>query len=110
MCISKRISYIREMQRTKTQVLHEIYSNVKRVFQKKKTFLFIFHKCVTFGYPKVHRPTYLIVISTDDLAPRRPQIRIWYGILKCINQLTAIDRNMLARIWRQQCILFCCHL
>ena len=36
MCISKGISYIREMQRTYTQVLHEIYSNVKRVFQKKK--------------------------------------------------------------------------
>ena len=36
MCISNGISYIREMQRTYTQVLHEIYSNVKRVFKKKK--------------------------------------------------------------------------
>ena len=42
MCISKRISYIREMQRTKTQVLHEIYSNVKRVFKKKKPFYLFF--------------------------------------------------------------------
>ena len=67
-------------------------------------FRFTSYKYVTFGYPKVHRPTYLIVISTDDLAPNRPQIRIWYGILTWINQLTAIDLNMLAWICRQQCI------
>ena len=100
MCISKGISYIRQMQRTYTKVLHEIYSNVTRVFQ-----IFTSYKSVTFGYPKVHRPTYLIVISTDDLAPNRPQIWVWYGILTWINQFTAIDLNMLARIWRQQCIL-----
>ena len=69
-------------------------------------FRFTSYKYVTFGYPKVHRPTYLIVISTDDLVPNWPQIRIWYGILTWINQLTAIDLNMFARINRQQCILF----
>ena len=69
-------------------------------------FRFTSYKYVTFGYPKVHRPTYLIVISTDDLVPNWPQIRIWYGILTWINQLTAIDLNMFARIYRQQCILF----
>ena len=37
-------------------------------------FRFTSYKYVTFGYPKVHRPTYLIVISIDDLAPNRPQI------------------------------------
>ena len=31
---------------------------------------------------------------------------VWYGILTKINQPTAIDLNMLARTWRQQCILF----
>ena len=67
-------------------------------------FRFTSYKYVTFGYPKVHRPTYLIVIFIDDLAPNRPQIRIWYGIFTLINQLTAIDLNMLARICRQQCI------
>ena len=69
-------------------------------------FRFTAHKYITFGYPKVHRSTYLIVISIDDLAPNRPQIRIWYGILTWINQFAAIDLNMLARICRQQCILF----
>ena len=39
------------------------------------------YKHVTFGYPKVHLTTYLIVISTADHAPNTPQIRIWYGIL-----------------------------
>ena len=37
------------------------------------------------------------MISTDDLAPNRPQIRIWYGILTWINQLTAIDLNVLVK-------------
>ena len=69
-------------------------------------FRFTSYKYVTFGYPKVHWPSYLIVISIDDLAPNRLQIRIWYGILTLINQLTAIDLNMLARICRQQCIFF----
>ena len=69
-------------------------------------FRFTSYKYVTFGYPKVHRPTYLIVISTNDLVPNWPQIRIWYGILTWINQLTAIDLNMFARIYHQQCILF----
>ena len=44
-------------------------------------FRFTSYKYVTFGYPKVHRPTYLIVISTDDLAPNRRQIlirKVWY--------------------------------
>ena len=75
------------------------------VFFFQNNFRFTSYKYVTFGYPKVHRPTYLIVISFDDLAPNRPKIRIWYGILSWINQLTAIDLNMLARICRQQCIL-----
>ena len=117
MCISKGISCrpIRQMQRTYTKVLHEIHPNVTKVFERFSLFFFLFffssnfrftsYKYVTFGYPKVHRPTYLIVISIDDLAPNRPQIRIWYGILTWINQLTAIDLNMLARICRQQCIL-----
>ena len=73
-------------------------------------FRFTSYKYVTFGYPKVHRPTYLVVISTDDLAPHRPQIRIWYGILTWINQLTAIDLNMLTEIWLQQSMLFFCYL
>ena len=38
--------------------------------------LFTSYKYVIFGYPKVHRLTYFIVISTDDLAPSRPHIRI----------------------------------
>ena len=33
MFISKGISYIRQMQRTYTKVLHETYSNVTNVFQ-----------------------------------------------------------------------------
>ena len=108
MCISEGISNIRQMQRTYTKVLHEIHQNVTKVFPCffPNNFRFTSYKYVTFGYPKVHRPTYLIVISTDDLAPNVPQIRIWYGILTWINQLTAIDLNMLARICRQQCILF----
>ena len=119
MCISKGISCrpIRQMQRTYTKVLHEIHPNVTKVFPGFPGFFCFFfcffnnfrftdYKYVTFGYPKVHRPTYLIVISVDDLAPNRPQIRIWYGILTWINQLAAIDLNMLARICRQQCILF----
>ena len=69
-------------------------------------FRFTSYKYATFGYPNLHRPTYLIVISTDDLTPNRPQLRIWDGILTWINQLTAIDLNMLAWICRQQCILF----
>ena len=43
--------------------------------------LFTSYKFVTFGHPTVHRTTYLIVISVNDLAPNRPQIRIWFGIL-----------------------------
>ena len=69
-------------------------------------FRFTSNKYITFGHPKVHRPTYLIVISTDDLASYRPHIRIWYGMLTKIHQLTVIDLNMLVIIWRQQCILF----
>ena len=107
MCISKEISYIRQMQRTYTKVLHEIHTNVTKFFPFfSNNVWFTSYKYVTFGCPKVHRPTYLIVISTDDLARNRPRIRRWHGILKWINQLTAIDLNMLARIWRQQYILF----
>ena len=123
MCISKGISCrpIRQMQRPYyTKVLHEIHPNVTKVFEVFSVFfcccyLFCFsnnfrctsYKYFTFGYPKVHRPTYLIVISIDDLAPNIPQIRIWYGILTWTNQLTAIDYlNILASICRQQCILF----
>ena len=64
----------------------------------------------TFGYPTVHRPTHFIVISTDDLAPKRPQIRIWYGILTRINQHKTIDLIMLVIIWRQKCMLLFCYL
>ena len=116
MCISKGISCgpIRQMQRTYTKVLHEIHPNVTKVFERFSLFFcFVFpnnfrftsYKYVTFGNPKVHRPTYLIVISTDDLAPNRPRIQIWYGILTWIYLLTAIDLNMLERICHQQCIL-----
>ena len=105
MCISKGISCrpISQMQRTYTEVLHEIHPNVTTVFERFSVgFLFCFvlnnirftsYKYVTFGYRKVHWPTYLIVISIDDLAPNRPQIRIWYCILTWINQPTAIDLN-----------------
>ena len=113
MCISKGISCrpIRQMQRTYTKVLHEIHPNVTKVFERfslgffPNNFRFTSYKYVTFGYPKLHRPTYLSVISVDDLALNRPQIRIWCGILTWINQLTVMDLNMLARICRQQCIL-----
>ena len=37
------------------------------------------------------------MISNDDLAPNRPQIRIWYGIFTWINQFTAIDLNVLVK-------------
>ena len=114
------------MQRTYTKVLHEIYPNVIRFFSDfflllllgffvlfcfvlfcfSNNFRFTSYKYATCAYPKVHRPTYLIVISTDDRAPYKTQIRIWYGMFTKINHLTAIDLNMLARIWRQQCILF----
>ena len=84
-CISEGISYIHQVQRAYTKVLHEIYLNVTKVFPFffffSNNFRFTSYKYVTFGYPKVHRPTYLILISTDDLMPNRPQIRIWYGIL-----------------------------
>ena len=40
---------------------------------------------VTFGHPEIHRPSYLIVISADNLAPNRKQIRIWWCILTWIN-------------------------
>ena len=70
-----------------------------------KNFQFTYYKNVTSGYPKVHRPTHFIVISTDDLAPNRPHIRIWYGILTWINQLITIDLILLAIIWRQQDII-----
>ena len=120
MCTSKWIFYIRQMQRTYTKVLHEIYPIVTKVFPVflfvclfvfflrffSNNYRFTSNKYVTFGHPKVHRPTYLIVISTDDLASYRPHIRIWYGMLTKIDQLTVIDLNMLAIIWRQQCILF----
>ena len=113
MCISEGISYMHQIQRTYTKVLHEIYPNVTKFFPVffyfiffSNNFRFASYKYVTFGFLKGHRPTYLIVISIDDLAPNRPQIGIWYGILTWINQLTAIDLNMLARICRQQCILF----
>ena len=108
MCISKGISCrpISQMQRTYTEVLHEIHPNVTTVFERFSVGFFFFffflnnirftsYKYVTFGYHKVHCPTYLIVISIDDLAPdeviNRQQIRIWYGILTWINQPTAID-------------------
>ena len=82
MCISKGISYIRQVQRSYTKVLHEIYPNMTKVFPClfvfSNNFRFTSYKYVTFGYPKVHRPTYLIVISTDDHAPNRPHIWIWY--------------------------------
>ena len=83
MCISKGISCrpIRQMQRTYTKVMHEIHPNVTRVFERfsllfgffffSNNFRFPSYKYVTFGYPKVHRPTYLIVISIYDLAPNR---------------------------------------
>ena len=97
MCISKGISCrpIRQMQRTYAKVVHEIHPNVTKVpffpvLFFSNNFRFTSYKYVTFRYPKVHRTTYLIVISIDDLAPNRPQIRIWYGILTWINQLTAI--------------------
>ena len=67
-------------------------------------FLFTSYKYVTFGYPKVRRPTYLIVISTDDIVPNKPQILIWYGILTVKKSTYSIDLNMLVRIW--QGILF----
>ena len=60
------------MQRTYTKVLHEIYSNMTKVFSNN--FLFTSYKYVTFGYPKVHRPNYLIMISTDDLVPNKAQV------------------------------------
>ena len=65
MCISKGISYIRQMQRTYTKVLHEIiYPNVSKFFPCffvfANNFRFTSYKYVTFEYPKVHRPTYLI--------------------------------------------------
>ena len=47
------------------------------VFQNK--FRFTSYKYVTFGYPKVHRPTYLIVISIADLAPQTTNSNmVWY--------------------------------
>ena len=104
MCISKGISCrpIRQMQRTYTKVLHEIHPNVTKVFPFffSNNFRFTSYKYVTFRYPKVHRPTYLIVILIDELVPNRPQIRIWYCIVTWINQLrpTAIDLNIW---WRE---------
>ena len=109
MCISKGISYIRQnAENLYKGAAWNLYKRDKVVFAVSfsNNFRFTSYKYVTFGFHKVHRPTYLIVISTDDLAPNRPQIRIWHGILKWINQLTATDLNMLARIWRHQCILF----
>ena len=66
MCISKGNSYIRQMQRTSRKVLHEIYPNVSKFFPCffffffSNNFRFTSYKYVTFEYPKVHRPTYLI--------------------------------------------------
>ena len=70
--------------------------------------LFTCYKYVMFGHPKGHRPTYLIVITADYLTPNSSQTRIWCGIWTWINQVAAIELNMLAIIWRQQCILFFC--
>ena len=85
------------MQRTYTKLLHEIYPNVLKVFLWfffPNNFRFTSYKYVTCAHPKVHRTTYLIVISTDDRAPYKP------CMLTKINQLTAIDLNMLAIILR----------
>ena len=51
------------------------------------------------------QPIWLWFLLMISIAPNRPQIQIWYGILTWIYLLTAIDLNMLARICRQQCIL-----
>ena len=45
-CISKGISYIRQIQRTYTKVLHEIYSNVTKVFQITFYLLFTNMSCL----------------------------------------------------------------
>ena len=120
MCISKGISYIRQMQKTYTKVLHEIYPNVTKVFPC--FFCFVFFAGVFF------RITFDLLLTTwntsrlDTLKYTNQPIWLWfllmiscqtdhkfeYGMLSLtrINQLTVIDLNMLARICRQQWILF----
>ena len=78
MCISEGISYMRQMQRTYTKVLHEIYPNVTKFFPCfffSNNFRFASYKYVTFGFSKVHRPTYLIVIS------RQTDHKLEYGMV-----------------------------
>ena len=112
MCISKEISYIRQMQRTYWKMVHAIYPNVTKVFPCFFLFFQITSDLLLTDTSRLDtlrytdQPMDFIVISTDDLAPNRPQIRIWYGILTLINQLITIDLIMLAIIWHQQCILF----
>ena len=100
---------MRQMQRTYTKVLHEIYPNVTKFFP---CFFVCFFQ-ITFD---------LFLTNTSRLdSPKGTDQPIWlwfllmisrqtdhirYGILTWINQLTATDLNMLARICRQQCILF----
>ena len=104
------------MQRTYTKVLHEIDPNVTKVLNGFPCFFFqiisdlLLTNTSRLDTLKDTEQTYLNVISIEDLAPSRPQIRIWYGILTWINQLSAIDLNMLASICRQQWIYCFCNL